>query len=321
MRNVRLEECIICLDAQNNSGGMILEMVEMSGFGTTTTGGTANSLGGLIIFDGSLDINRLTDVHEWIFGLTANQAEIMASTGTVCLNSGRMDGLYIANWLRECGTGMNLFYGTGGAGGNSWATGGTSGGMVNGTFDTYGNFQASGSGSGSANTGPTFTFTNVGFSMAEDYPAITESSGSVNCSNCTFFMGGASGTIPIISETNATGGSQLTISNSSFQSLAFDTTSVSTSYSGSGTGEVVLILDHNFFTRSVNTTYNNPTIVIGTSTRANVDYNYTFDKGSNLGTFIYVPSDNFNIINYNNAPGWTITVPTGTTTGIYAPNL
>lgn len=307
LANLRLEGCIVCVDMKGNSGGSYLDQLQLSGYGTVTSGG------GIIEIDGSLDTVRITNTHIYNFDMTSNQVSIFYQPGTVGINSGRMDDLQVSNLLTICGTGMVLFYGTGGPGGTSWQPGPTFGTITGSGFDTFNGIVANGSGSGQ--TGPTLAISASYFSLGNSsVQAIVATAGNFQLASVNIGQGNG-GANPVVGLGDSTGSLNFSWDSGYMLNAGNDTIDISVA----GDSNCVVLLNDIRFIKAQNTNYTRPAINIGSGPRATITNNSIIDKGTGTGTFINIAADAFHVVMGNSAPGWTLTFPTATD-GIYTCN-
>ena len=305
--NLKLDNCIICVDMRGNSGGAYLDTLQMAGYGTTSTGG------GIVMIDGSLDTVRIDGLHIYNFDMTTNQQTIFHAPATVGISSGRMDDLEISNLLTICGTGINFFYGTGGPGGTSWQAGPTFGTIVNSGFDTYNGIVAAGSGSGQ--TGPTIAMSASYFSLGSaSVQAIVATAGNFQLSSINIGQGNGGSNPPVVLS-DATGSLNFSWDSGYMLNAGNDITNISVT----GDANSVVLLNNLRFFKAQNTNYTLPSINIASGPRATLTNNSIIDKGTGTGTFINVAADTYHVVMGNSAPGWTLTFPTATY-GIYTCN-
>lgn len=309
---LKIDGCIVCVDMQGNAGGAYLHQLQLGGYGTTSTGG------GIIMIDGSLDTVRITDTHIWDFDMTSNQQSIFINAATVGINSGRMDDLKLSNLLAISGTGINFFWGTGGPGGTSWATGPTFGTISGSSFDSYNGIVASGSGP-TLNTGPNIAISSTYFSLGTSaVQAMNITAGNFQLASVNMQQG-FSGSTPAVLISDTTGTTKFNWASGYFLNAGNDVTDISVqAYSGdSGT---TVNLSNIIFYKAPNIAYSRPVIDVAAGPRVTLQGLFISDKGTGAGTFINVPSDTFHVITGNSAPGWTLNFPASQVYGIYTCN-
>jgi hypothetical protein len=303
---------IVCLDARGNDGQLILDDVLMSCLGTTSSGG------GNILVDGAYDTVYQQNVHIWPAALTANQETIFFSSGTIGLSIGGVSGMLLSNWFADAGTpialicsasstnagaGQSLFMSSFGLEPSTGAVGISSSA---GTGCSYGN-------------NPQVTLASGYASLASGTTsAINEVAGSWTLGSFFVFDGNSSST-PEISLTDTNGTTNFEWTGGSVYRNVGDRTQVSV-----GGAATVAEVAHVTSVTSTNAeTFTTPvyqTTSSGVSLR--LDYNYISPTvGVGSGTFVSIYADGNHVVNNNIAKGWTFTVPTGTTTGIYTPNV
>lgn len=85
LNHIRIERAYTGIDMSGNSGGALIDDLEISALDTA------------LIIDGALDSVRIQNIHVWPFGLTAKQKSIYKSNETIGLRCGRCDDLHFSN--------------------------------------------------------------------------------------------------------------------------------------------------------------------------------------------------------------------------------
>ena len=301
------------IDMRGNSGGAFIELLEMSAYGTG------------IWIDGSLDTIRINKYHFYNFNMTGNQASIFYSSGTQAFNVGRVDGLFIQQFLNISNLGMTMYQGSSGA---PWVY------ITDSGFDTwYGINHLAGS----------LQIVNSYFTNQDGggYYAIYSNASDqfVQITNCEFFAG-PSNNIPmlIVGCSNTT----FTLTNCYFNNYInggpiiyvngtqtfFSMSDCSFNF-GSANGFCVwsegaqqerVHLVNNYINTQPNTSYSGPMFQFQPGCRVYMTGNRVNDKGANAATFISNNGDNYSWISGNIAPGWS-NFFAGGGTGYYANNL
>ena len=87
LSHLRITGARVAVDAEGNTGGLLLDDVEVSAFDTALS------------LDGALDTVRINNLHLWPFGLTRKQQAIMQDSETTGIRSGRVDGLLVNGFV------------------------------------------------------------------------------------------------------------------------------------------------------------------------------------------------------------------------------
>jgi hypothetical protein len=278
-----------------------------------------------ISIDGSLDTIRVNKYHFWNFEMTGNQASIFYTSPTRGFDVGRVDGLFIQQYLNISNLGMNMYQG---ASGPPWVY------ITDSGFDTFnGIYQLAGS----------LQVVNSYITNAASggYSAIYVNANNqfTQFTNCEFFAGPSNGGSMI----NFNGAdASLTLTNCYFNNYcnaqpmiyvtgtrAFFSMSDCTFNFGSANGFCVwsegaqqerVHLVNNYINTQPNTSYSGPMFQFQSGCRVYMTGNRVNDKGSNAATFISNNADNYSWISGNISPGWT-NYFAGGGTGYYANNL
>jgi len=285
IHRLKIVAAMVGIDMRLNCGGAVIDELDISAFTAA------------IWIDGSVDTVRLDKIHNWPFGLTTNLLTIFNSTGTIGLNSGRMDDLVVTDSLFFAGTAVNLYVGSEPSLGGS-----TFGSFVGCDFDTNSNIVNNGAGE--------IQFVACYFTVATTATGwyLQEQAGAQTFfTNCVFLANA----IPLNAFDIVQG--QVIVTGSYFSANALDF-----AYVIANTGTVVQLIG-NHFQRTANVAYTQPTVYALTGSRLTASANRMDDKGTGAGIFIAVQSDNFHNITGNTAVGWSYSNPTYTT-GIFANN-
>jgi hypothetical protein len=278
-----------------------------------------------ISIDGSLDTIRVNKYHFWNFEMTGNQASIFYTSPTRGFDVGRVDGLFIQQYLNISNLGMNMYQG---ASGPPWVY------VTDSGFDTFnGIYQLAGS----------LQVVNSYITNAASggYSAIYVNANNqfTQFTNCEFFAGPSNGGSMI--NFNGTDAS-LTLTNCYFNNYinaqpmiyitgtrAFFSMSDCTFNFGGANGFCVwsegaqeerVHLVNNYINTQANTAYSGPMFQFQPGCRVYMTGNRVNDKGANAATFIQNNADNYSWISGNISPGWTNNF-IGSGTGYYANNL
>lgn len=277
IQHVRVSLAITGIDlaGASNSGGGVIEDVEMSAFNTGIT------------IDGSLDTIRIDKFHFWPFGvgaeMTVNQQSIFFAGSVIGILSGRCDGLYVTDSLFiNNGPQIDLFQS---------ASGATFGAISGTDFDSYGNVRMS----AGQMTITSSTFTEAVASVS----AINQTGGDLRIDSSRFLTNAVL-TNPMI----GSGTSSFLQMSNNFLSSDGDMTQVSSA------GTTILV--GNQFQLPSGSTETKPVITVGAG-RLTASGNRATDKGAGAGTFISITSDDYHNITGNTGVGWTYSHPTFTT--------
>jgi len=300
------------INMSGNCGGAFIDLLEMSAYGTG------------IYIDGSADTVRINKYHFYNFAMTSNQSSIFRTSPTRAFSIGRVDGLFINEFLNISNLGVYMYQSASGA---PWVY------ISNSGFDTFNGIQQDGGSLQMINS----YITNA---PGGGYFGIQVNSNGTfsQFNNCLFFASTDSG--PSMIKVSGTG-SEVTISNSRFSNYinaqaivycegtnnflnvancTFDPGSSNGFFVwGVGTNCKVHVLN-NFVNTTPNASYTQPMIYITTGNRTYICGNRIQDKGTNAATFINIQTDDFNWVSGNIAPGWTNSFPSATT-GYYSNNL
>lgn len=285
IHRLKIANAWVGVDMRLNCGGSTIEELDISAYSVA------------IWIDGSVDTVRLDKVHNWPFGMTANQLTIFTNPATIGLNSGRMDDLVVTSSLFFSGTAVELYVGTEPSLGGS-----TFGSFIGCDFDTNANILNNGAGQ--------IQFIACAFTVATSATGwyVQEQVGAQTFfTNCIFLANA----VPAQAFNVIQG--QAILTGNYFAANALDF-----SYVIANTGTVVQLIG-NHFQRTANVAYTQPTVNALTGSRLTASANRMDDKGTGAGVFIAVQADNFHNITGNTAVGWSYSIPTFTT-GVFANN-
>ncbi|UOF80255.1 tail spike protein [Caudoviricetes sp.] len=315
IQNMKIVNASNGIDMRGNCGNSYIELLQMSAYGTG------------IWIDGSQDTVRINKFHFYNFDMTSNQASIFYTSPTRAFSVGRVDGLFIQQFLNISNLGLAMYQGSSGP---PWIY------VTDSGFDTWNGIdQEAGSlqvvnsyitnanGGGyygiQANAGNQFTqFTNCLFfaGPANGTPMITfgGSTSTLTLTNCYFnnYINGG----PIIYMNSSASNSTFSMSDCSFNFGSANGLCVWSE----GAQQQKVHLVNNYINTQPNTSYSGPMFQFQGGCRVYMTGNRANDKGSNAATFIQNNADNFSWISGNIAPGWTNNF-VGSGTGYYANNL
>ena len=316
-QNLKIQGAINGIDLTGNSGGAFIELLEMSGFGTGIT------------IDGSLDTIRINKFHYWPYNLTANQQNIFYSSGTQAMQVGRVDGLFMSEFLNISYLGMTM---------STTGSGIPQVYIENSAFDTNNGIVQNGgilqvtnsyitvttnnnlNGYIMAGTGSWAQFTNCRFlSGAPNQSMILMQ----NCNNCSLnivqghFENGVAGIPFIYVGTTVLSQSSLQVADSTFQIGGTNSYVINAVGPSSGSFNVHFI--NNIVQTAANATFSNPMFRFAAGNRIYMSGNRGWDKGTNKSNFIAIASDDWNWVSGNMAPGWGMSFPSPVN-GFYSNN-
>lgn len=315
VRNIQVTSAWDGGDFTGNSGGLVIDNLQMSAFNTGLS------------FAGALDTVRISKFHFWPFDLTANQSILMYASPTLAILTGRVDGLLIDDFLNFSYRALSM-NGSGGGDCNCLIT--------NSYLDSFnGILQASGTlnvsntiltlggdrlGNAFLQTGGYAAFSNIrvlGGSTISPFQMQNSTGASLSINGCIGDLIAASGYFVSVASTALA--PDMSISNCWFNMNSNSTSGLVLAQTpGGGTvGEIHIV--NNIIKTTGGVTYTNPIIDIAAGNRAYVTGNRVSDKGAGGGTFINKSGDNYDWISGNMGPGWTITLP-APTVGFYSNN-
>ena len=316
-QNLKIQGAINGINLTGNSGGAIIDLLEMSAFGTG------------ISIDGSMDTIRIDKFHFWPFNLSANQQTIFYANPTRALSVGRCDGLFITEFLNISNLGLYQFQG--GSGSAQIFIENSAFDSYNGILQTAGQlhvtnsyitiYPTSGLNGYIMNGTAVAQFTNCWFlGGATNQPMfLVQNAGtgsSLKIGECQFE--GPVANQPFIALANsATTGAALQVSDCTFNIGSTNAYVINSGTPTSGTTNFHFV--NNIVLTTANTAYTTPMFGFSTNNRIYMSGNRVLDKGSGAGVFISVLQDNYNWVSGNMAPGWTITTPAAVT-GYYSNN-
>jgi pectate lyase-like protein len=288
LRGVRISLAWVGIDMTGNSGGALIDDLEMSAF----------SKG--IWVDGSLDSVRLNDIHSWVFDMTPNQREAFFDHNAVSFEIGRCDDCQIRGGLSMAGTAMHFYRGS---------TGYAFGSISNFAFDTNNGINIS---AGVIDASSVYFTLNPNARVE----AIHMTGGTLNVS--TFWALAGPTVVPMVDvlSEDTKEITALNMANGKISLGRQDATFLLTTNQG---GQIHVGLSNNFFDATPNVVHLNPVISISRNSRLQAMGNQISDKGAGTGTYILVQSDDWHRIVYNASVGWENKFPVATL-GIYGPN-
>ena len=279
--NCRITNGMTGIDMRQNSGGAIIDGLEMSCYNYG------------VRIDGSLDTVRITNMQYWPFDIvgTANE-NIFFDTTNRGVVSGRCDDLKITSCLFING-GIQLELQT-------TASGTTFGAVTDTDFDNTASISMSG---GTMNM--VACFCTIGNAA---YSPITLTGGFLRTQSCEFSAA--------VGVTNAmilqSGSSVMQMTN-----CVFRNSGTPGGYYSMTAGTT--IINGCQFVTPANQTWTNPLIAVSGGRMTFVN-NRSSDKGSGTGNFLTVSSDNWHMIANNLGVGWTYSYPAGYTQMVVANN-
>ena len=279
--NCRITNGMTGIDMRQNSGGAIIDGLEMSCY----------SYG--VRIDGSLDTVRITNMQYWPFDIagTANES-IFYDTTNRGVVSGRCDDLKITSCLFING-GIQLELQT-------TASGTTFGAVTDTDFDNTASISMSG---GTMNM--VSCFCTIGNAA---YSPITLTGGFLRTQSCEFSAA--------VGVTNAmilqSGSSVMQMTN-----CVFRNSGTPGGYYNMTAGTT--IINGCQFVTPANQTWTNPLIAVSGG-RITFVNNRSTDKGTGTGNFLTVVNDNWHMIANNLGVGWTYSYPAGFTQMVVANN-
>lgn len=281
VRRVRIELAWNGIDLKGNSGGAVLDDVEISAFNID------------IDIDGALDSVKLSKVHLWPFGLVSRPLlyTLYESSLHTGIKSGRCDDFHLSDSIIFSLATATNFYQS--------ASGTTFGNICNVDFDDRGGLNVSAG---------ALTVTGCYFSIGKTDSVVANiSGGAVSFAGCTFGINAvANGGTAIV----ATGASTVVnITGGQYGGSTIDATAVS---AASGARLNVCGTD---WSRSATATFTKPTIVYNNASGTVVG-NTSPAKTSGTGTFLQVQTDSDVFANNNSTPGWLNSFPAGALTKV-----
>jgi hypothetical protein len=320
LQNLKIQAATNGIDLTGNSGGTFIELLEMSAFGTG------------ISIDGSYDTIRINNYHFWPYNLTTNQQAIFFASPTRGFSVGRVDGLFIDEYLNISNLGLFMFQSTLYGGDSQVFITNSAFDSFNGINQTGGHLQVTNSYitiSPDANlnayimsgTGTWAQFNNCWIlSGSSNQSAILMQ----NCNACTLninqchFNGISTGIPYIYTGVTVLNNTQLSVSDSEF--VIGSTNGYVINGVSPSSNTIMVHFLNNLVRTAVSAAYSNPMFRFNSGYRVYLSGNRSIDKGSNPATFISVAADNYNWVSGNMSPGWTNSFPAAVT-GYYSNNL
>jgi hypothetical protein len=319
IQNMLITGAINGIDLTGNSGGAYIELLEMSAFGTG------------ISIDGSLDTIRINKFHFWPFHLSANQQTIFYSTGTRALSVGRVDGLFMDEFLNISNLGLYMFQSITYGGDSQVFITNSAFDTNNGIVQTAGHLQVTNSyitvttttnlnGYIMSGTGTWAQFTNCWFLSGSPNQSMILMQ---NCTTCSLsitqghFVGPVTGIPYIYTGTTDLNNTSLQVSDSTFEIGTTNSYVINGVSPSSGT--IMVHFVNNIVRTSPGTTYSNAMFKFSAGYRVYMTGNRGIDKGAGASTFISIATDDWNWVSGNIAPGWILTFPVSVN-GYYANN-
>jgi len=316
IQNMKIVNASNGIDMRGNCGNSYIELLQMSAYGTG------------IWIDGSQDTVRINKFHFYNFDMTSNQASIFYTSPTRGFSIGRVDGLFIQQYLNISNLGMAMFQGSSGP---PWVY------VTDSGFDTFNGIQQT---AGSLQVVNSY-ITNADGGGYYGYQ-ISAGNQFAQFTNCEFFAGpsnsvamvGISGNTNSVTFTNCffnnyiNGGCYIYVDGAA-SNTTFSMSNCTFNF-GSGNGACLFSegasqqkvhLVNNYINTQPNTAYSVfAMFVFRTGCRVYMTGNRVNDKGSNPAVFIENDADNYSCIFANISPGWNNAIITGPT-GYYANNL
>ena len=288
--NMRITRAITGIDMRGNSGGAVIQGMEMSAF----------SLG--INIDGSLDTVRIDSLQYWPFGLSGNQSSVFFDASNVGITCGRCDDLKISRSLFiNGGTQVNFFNGTFGP-----LTGPAFGAITDTDFDNQAALRMN-------QTGGIITVSDCFFTIgdAADQPIILVE-GSLKVIGCDFQSSVVVNNYQVV-QSGSNGTSFFQIIGCRFAS------------SGAGAGFINctggdMTVSDNIFIPPPNVEYTNPQVAVSGTGRMIFTGNKCRDKGAGAGILWRSTVNNNCIVTSNQPLGWSISLPSPSSNIVSANN-
>ena len=319
---VRLSNAIYGLDGRGELGGATISDLEVS------------TVRDAVLIDGSHDTVYIDRFRHWPFsktGIMSSNMQVAMYTTGQGMNVGRVDGLFVNDFMSIGRTSIATFAGGSGI---PWIT------VNNFAFDSFNGLNATAGiiqlTNGYASQCGVSSCATLGVTGATLYGVSVSGSAIVKASNI-WELAGNEYASPFLMQ--ACTACVLQIENGrfynpvgavSFVAVASNVINGVLKVSGAtvalgsttnaqfvfadapGSGENTISLVNNSVSSTPSTTHANPVINISTGNRIVATTNTINDCGSGCGTFIRVQSDDWNVVNNNIAPGWTLSLPTET---------
>lgn len=279
IRRCRVEQAWDGIDMKGNSGGATIDDFEISSYNTD------------IDIDGSQDSIKISKLHIWPFGMTADQFHAFTDPNHTGIKSGRCDDLHLSDSLIFSLAIATNFYQS--------SQGSTFGSITNCDFDERGGLNVS---AGALSLSACF------FSIGQpDAVMANISGGSVTLSGCNGAMGVLpNGGIAILVNGADT---QFAMTGGLYGSGSLDAGLVS------GNGNCRMTIVGVGTNRNPDVTYTRATFSYANARGACIG-NTSNTKGAGAGTFISVGNDTKVIVNGNQADGWSYAFPVGTVSNV-----
>ena len=311
------------INMTGNSGGSFIDLLEMSAYGTG------------ISIDGSMDTVRINRYHFWPFNMSSNQYSIFKTNPTRAFSLGRVDGLFISEFLNLSNLGLYLYVGENG---NPEVY------VSNSSFDSQNAIEMHAGKLTVVNSYITMENNNTlkGVLYSAVFGGDTFQYNTLQFSNCLFMSAQSSAAFITVENTNTgvlqidncqfdcpyitqiycganninttdilVSNCQFRIANSNFIALKADATTNATNIHFSNN-----IMDISFPDQS----YFNPIFSVASGNKVYLTGNRIGNAGIYVSTFISIAADDYNWVSGNIAPGWVNSFPTPTK-GYYLNNL
>lgn len=277
IRRCRITGARTAIDMRGNSGGVLIEDLEVSSFDYA------------VRIDGALDSVRIEDLHHWPFGLTANQQTVFYASSNIGVESGRCDDLKITGCLFIGGGKQIKLINSGG---------GTTFGTISDTqFDTWGSVDMA-DGNVSMN--------NCSWSAGDaSVRPVLHTGGNLRIANSNFECAVAL-TNPMIDSSMSSGAaSYLSVIGSIFR-VSGDTKAIRVAASS---GQANATVNSNQFLLPANSSPANAVVDIAAGGRVTFQGNRASDKGTGSGNLLAIAQDNLHKIDNNVFLGWGMSAP------------
>jgi hypothetical protein len=285
---MQITQAMTLLDMTGNSGGCVIDGCQFSAY--------VNH----VLIDGAQDSVKISNTHMWPYDMTANQTIIHTAAACYGIRTNRCDDLSVSNCLIYCGT--KIAAGQGG-------TGPTFGKVSNTSLDN---------GNGVVMSAGTLSFAGCYFSVGSGSPQWVNISGTASArfTACDFSVGVA-GTQVLLAISGSAAALAI-FTGCTFTTGGSDQTMVTGV--GVGGGNNALNFVGCYFSRTPGANWTNPTITISAGCRLTMNGCRNLDKGGGSGTHLVVGVDDRHNITGNTFTGWTISLPGGYVTLVYANN-
>ena len=313
IQNMKIVNATNGIDMRGNCGNSYVELLQMSAYETG------------IWIDGSLDTVRINKYHFWNFDMTGNQASIFYTHPTRGFSVGRVDGLFIQQYLNISNLGLAMYQGSSGppwvyitdSGFDTWNGIDQAAGSLQVVNSYITNAESGGYYGYQVGAGNQFAeFTNVEFfagpNNGRPMCSIACPDTSVTFTSCYFNNYINAGPIIYVTGTRAF----FSMSNCTFN---FGSANGLCVWSEGAQQERVHLVN-NYINTQANTAYSGPMFQFQPGCRVYMTGNRCNDKGANAATFISNNADDYSWISGNISPGWS-NFFAGGSTGYYANNL